>query len=289
MTPVNGPDFICIGMAKAGTGWFYDQLSHHPDFWMPPAKELHYLDRDISKLKNSIRLLREWDVISRRAERKGFSWGERERAFLEDVVSCAGQPMDIVRYAGFYRHKGDLLSGDTSPGYCMLEDGVIGEIAVKLPLTKIVLLVRDPIARIWSRICMAERNGQFDVSLLDDPPRFAAFLRKRPAVRAKSFASAIIRRWSSHYPADGRFRVFLFDDIARRPAETLQAILGFVGADPSKPGQLPPDHNPKSNARKMQMPGAIRDILIEYLGDDVRECASLLGGAASAWPSLYSL
>jgi hypothetical protein len=76
-------------------------------------------------------------------------------------------------------------------------------------------------------------------------------------------ASAIIRRWSSHYPADGRFRVFLFDDIARRPAETLQAILGFVGADLSKPGQLPPDHNPKSKVRKMQMPGTIRDILIE--------------------------
>jgi hypothetical protein len=94
-------------------------------------------------------------------------------------------------------------------------------------------------------------------------------------------ASAIIRRWSSHYPADGRFRVFLFDDIASRPAETLQAILGFVGADPSKPGQLPPDHNPKSKARKMQMPGTIRNILIEYLADDVRECVSLLGGAAS--------
>jgi hypothetical protein len=95
--------------------------------------------------------------------------------------------------------------------------------------------------------------------------------------------------WSSHYPADGRFRIFLFDDIASRPAETLQAILGFVGADLSKPGQLPPDHNPKSKARKMQMPGTIRDILIEYLADDVRECTSLLGGAASGWPLLYRL
>ena len=39
-----GPDFICIGMQKAGTGWAYDQLQYHPDFWMPPVKEIHYLD-----------------------------------------------------------------------------------------------------------------------------------------------------------------------------------------------------------------------------------------------------
>src|SRR3954467_511239 len=141
MTPVDGPDFICIGMPKAGTGWFYDQLSHHPDFWMPPAKELHYLDRTVPRLKNSRQLLEKWEIMAERAERHGFAWGEPERAFLEDVVSCAGQPMDIARYARLFRHKGDLLSGDTSPGYCTLTEDVVAEIAAKLPLTKIVLLV----------------------------------------------------------------------------------------------------------------------------------------------------
>src|SRR6476660_1146062 len=108
---VTGPDFICIGMPKAGTGWFYDQLSHHPDFWMPPAKELHYLDRPVPKLKNSVRLLETWDVIARRGGRRGLAWGERERAFLVDAAACAGQPMNIERYAALFRHKGDFLSG----------------------------------------------------------------------------------------------------------------------------------------------------------------------------------
>jgi hypothetical protein len=289
MTPVDGPDFLCIGMPKAATGWFYDQLSHHPDFWMPPAKELHYLDRDIPKLKNSRRLLENWETMAARAERQEFPWGERERAFLEEVVSCAGQPRDIARYARLFRHKGDLLSGDTSPGYCIVDDEVIREIAAMLPQTRIVLLVRDPIDRVWSRICMAERDGKFDVSMLDDLPKFAKFIRTKRAIHEKSFASVIIRRWSSHYPPKGRFRVFLFDDIACRPAETLQEILAFVGADPSKAGSLPPDHNAKSNTRKMTMPEHIRDVLIEYLGDEVRACAAMLGGAASAWPSRYGL
>ena len=39
-----GPDFICIGAQKAGTRWLFDQLAFHPGFWMPPIKELHYLN-----------------------------------------------------------------------------------------------------------------------------------------------------------------------------------------------------------------------------------------------------
>src|SRR5690242_8404543 len=38
------PDFLCVGAQKAGTSWLYRQLEPHPDFWMPPVKELHYLD-----------------------------------------------------------------------------------------------------------------------------------------------------------------------------------------------------------------------------------------------------
>jgi len=36
-----GPDVICIGMEKAGTGWLYDQLAHADGAWMPPIKELN--------------------------------------------------------------------------------------------------------------------------------------------------------------------------------------------------------------------------------------------------------
>ena len=42
---IAGPNFLCIGAQKAGTGWLYEQLRSHSDFWMPPLKELHYFDR----------------------------------------------------------------------------------------------------------------------------------------------------------------------------------------------------------------------------------------------------
>jgi hypothetical protein len=39
------PDFFCVGAQKGGTSWLYQQLQSHPDFWMPPIKELHYFDK----------------------------------------------------------------------------------------------------------------------------------------------------------------------------------------------------------------------------------------------------
>lgn len=288
MTVASGPNFICIGMAKAGTRWLYDQLDHHPDFWMPPVKELHYLNREVPKLNNALELLQKWDAIAERAQKQGFEWGERERAFAEELASFAGQPMDIARYARLFRHKGDRLSGDISPGYSSVGDNAAAKIAAGLPATKILLLVREPIARVWSRICMSEREGSFDVSLLDDAARFAAFLERKRYIQGRSLPTEIVRRWSALLP-DDHFRAILFDDIVRRPTETIHEILGFIGADRSREIGLAPDHNRKSNVRKIEMPGRIRDVLVEHFADEIRACASLLGGAARSWPSLYGL
>src|SRR5438094_6624595 len=63
------PDFLCVGAQKAGTSWLYRQLEPHPDFWMPPVKELHYLDN----LNRARRF---------HAPRRG---DERDASFLEDM------------------------------------------------------------------------------------------------------------------------------------------------------------------------------------------------------------
>ena len=48
----NGPDFICIGLQKAGSRWLYEQLREHPDFWMPPIKELRFFNGNVDKEAN---------------------------------------------------------------------------------------------------------------------------------------------------------------------------------------------------------------------------------------------
>src|SRR6266853_549302 len=104
------PDFLCVGIHKGGTTWLYQQLDSHPDFWMPPLKELHYFDQ-LGKVQR---------LASPRCR------DERDVRFLESMKSLAAKPyMDLEHYAQLFESKGPLLSGDISPNYSTLSGGVI--------------------------------------------------------------------------------------------------------------------------------------------------------------------
>ena len=101
---VEGPDFLCIGMSKAGTGWLYLQLRYHPDFWMPPIKELQYLDREVPKVAKAKRLLiRHTEFSARRLEKKRI--GKSEIQFTEELCAAHGEPMNLDFYASIFRFK----------------------------------------------------------------------------------------------------------------------------------------------------------------------------------------
>src|SRR6201987_4886933 len=91
------PDFLCVGAHKSGTTWLYQQLDSHPDFWMPPVKELHYLDQLSRVQRTSSPRCRD----------------ERDLRFLENIrILSAKQHMDLERYAQLFEPKASLLSGD---------------------------------------------------------------------------------------------------------------------------------------------------------------------------------
>src|SRR5215467_5347679 len=155
MKPIEGPDFICVGMPKAGTGWLYDQLQTHPDFWMPPVKELLYLNREISHIPvggkrggQGLRLQEEpTEEREGRKERPRQVPRDaaRDSGFLRVAQHANGKPMDIERYVSLFRFKGDLLSGDISPMYTELDTAVIEKLRTRLPGTKLIMIAREPI------------------------------------------------------------------------------------------------------------------------------------------------
>src|SRR6266699_2882921 len=99
------PDFLCVGAQKGGTSWLYRQLEPHPDFWMPPVKELHYFN-ELSKTPS---------VASARAR------DDRDRSFLESIRRLSARSyIDLDDYARLFAPKGSLISGDITPAYSML-------------------------------------------------------------------------------------------------------------------------------------------------------------------------
>lgn len=292
MPTVTGPDFICIGMPKAGTGWLFDQLQHHADFWIPAVKEIHYLDREVPKLSNAKRQFARFKKSQRRSRKRKSTrrpFDGRDDAFLSELTALADQPMDIARYAHVFRLKGDLLSGDITPAYSALEAETIAEIGRQLPDVRIVFLVRDPVARAWSQICMAHRAERFDVGLLKSETGFREYLQSWKHIKGLSFPAKIINRWKENAP-NVKFRHFFFDDIPTQPEVVRRDIIEFLGGDPEKPsGEIPANLNRKSKAAKLDLPDSAKAVLVEHFADELRQCANQLGGHAVKWAQNYGV
>jgi hypothetical protein len=293
MSTVEGPDFICIGMPKAGTAWLFDQLKFHPDFWLPPVKELGYLSRSKPRLKSARKFHERGranpEHYRKRRGRNRQAWEQRDFQFLEDAVALAGKDRDIGRYASLFRHKGEQKSGDITPGYSLMSEDAIAEIAERLPQLKVIYLIREPIARLWSHINLFYNDDKFDSDLLKDAAAFADFLDGHGTLLEHSLATHTLERWKNAAPALS-FRHFFFDDIANSPDRTRHEILDFIGADPDKPSaNLPPGYNRKSGKARLVMSDAIRAVMRDRLADEIRACAAVLGGPARDWPALYGL
>jgi hypothetical protein len=305
MPRMEGPDFICVGMPKAGTGWLYDQLEAHPDFWMPPVKELVYLNyrhpplgfvddkgrvfrrrRDRKpRVQNETMPDRRPTTAERLIHRDPLD--ERDSAFLRYASTGRGKPRDLEFYASLFQFKGGLLSGDITPPYCNLREDAIAKVAQRFPSARILLLVRDPIARAWSRICMAHEGGNLDTALLDNAESLRAFLQETHRVGGLR-ATAVCERWRKAAPSMA-FQFFFFDEIAAAPEKIRRDILRFLGADPEKKsGAIPPDYNRKAKT-KLEMTRPARDVLVDHFQDELKASADIFGGPACAWPSTYGL
>jgi sulfotransferase family protein len=266
-----GPDFLCIGAHKAGTTWLYQQLDSHPDFWMPPVKELHYFDQ-LSR-------------VQRAAQPR--CRDERDRRFLERLTSLsAKQGIDLENYGRLFEPKGSLLSGDISPNYSTLTNKVIQQVVGYFQNLKVIFLARDPVERVWSHLSMEVHYHQiepFDVTNIDEVNR--NLLRRGMLLR--SYPSAVVARWKRHVHPE-QFHVYFFDDLQSNPTELRRSILRFLCADPNKPGsRLSADYNSWTSMEKLPLTNKVRSHLARFFKKELKICAARLGGPARDWPARY--
>ena len=265
------PDFLCVGAQKAGTSWLYWQLEPHPDFWMPPVKELHYL--------NTLNRTRRFHPPR--------SKDECDYCFLEGMKNLSAQSyIDLQNYGELFRHKGALLSGDISPAYSTLSDEVIERVVNYFPNMKVIFLARDPVERAWSQLSMGVRLGmisRFDATDAEEVIRNLL----NPGVLARSHPSKTVARWK-RYVRPENFSVYFFDDLKENPAELRRLILRFLGGDPDKPsGGLKPHDNNDAGREKLRLTAKVRGRMAQFFEHELKACAVELGGRAKSWPARY--
>jgi hypothetical protein len=116
---VGPPDFVGVGVQKAGTSWWSALIHEHPAVERSGGrpKELHYFDTF-------------WEE----------SFGARE----------------VERYARYFPRPDGALSGEWTPGY-IIDFWTPGLLAKAAPDTRILVLLRDPIERLRSGL--AHQSG----------------------------------------------------------------------------------------------------------------------------------
>lgn len=267
----HGPDFICVGMEKAGTGWLHDQISKSAGAWMTPIKELNYFHGEPFTGFN----LRRLDHLARLPD-----LSDRDRAFVRVFGEGRLHGKNDAWYRALFANKNGLVSGDVSPNYAMATGAEIAGALRQCPDARYVFLVRHPVRRLWSALCMRVRKAQMKPEDLAAWPSVAAALA-RPDIQARAYPTRIWANWAAAVPT-GALRHWFLEDIAETPGRVREEVLAFVGLEGARVA-LAPDYNRKKEAWKVPMPPDIEARLADAFAEEIRACAAVFGGRALEW------
>jgi hypothetical protein len=225
------PHFLCIGAQKAGTTWLHQNLSRQPGIWLPPVKELHFLDHRgpslVQRLTGRRTHLRHARAYAN-AVLLGYVRGRTSLDDAKQALRLGYGVRDWDWYESLFPADPALICGEVCPGYARLPNEVIARIVERNPRVRVLYLLRDPIDRAWSGLAMHFRKAPG--ASVDGVEADAIVGR---LVRAKSFTHCEykenIERWQQHLPAEQLY-VGFFERIASEPAAYLTDVLSFLGA-----------------------------------------------------------
>ncbi|WP_170334092.1 sulfotransferase [Ruegeria arenilitoris] len=319
-----GPDFLCIGLQKAGTRTLQQILSLDDRYWMPLVKEFHHFDgSEIPKrherqqklydalqaggIRLSLLNARRTREGLRKVDDRDLQFLKKSRSYLENGC-CDADYLDMFSL----KPKG-AITGDITPGYSRLERTDVQRVHSLLPHAKIVLLLRDPISRAWSAINMRlrrETRGNLIRIRSQQQARMEELLKSSRGQKIvdqetitpplNSQPSEIYRVWRDIYGEDA-IRVFSLEEIISSPkgiSEEIHAtVTGEQGSGSKwsmehrldKDKNLIPSPNEKGGTAQVSLQGEIKARLIEAYADEIQKSAAMFGERATGWAAKYGL
>jgi len=117
---VGPPDFVGIGVQKAGTTWWYELLAAHPGVYARP--EIH-----------------------------------KERHFLARFSTASFGPEEVRAYHGWFPRLPGTLAGEWTPDYLYFP-WVAPLLARSAPEARLLVMLRDPVERFRSGLAHQRRH-----------------------------------------------------------------------------------------------------------------------------------
>lgn len=193
------PNFLVIGVQKAGTTSIYRYLRQHPQVYMSRVKETNFLERD-------------WTDLTTPKVKK-----PKKIDTLEKYVALFDNVQD------------ELAIGEASPNYLFHYKTSIPTIYNLVPHAKLVVILRNPIERAYSDYLMHVRDAINGV----DCRSLSEQASKRPITShqiRKGFYAEPLQAFMNQFGADN-VKVCLYDDLVQDPVGMMQGIYRFIGVD----------------------------------------------------------
>lgn len=279
-TAVLGPDFLCIGAQRSGTTWLYENLKGHPDFDMPPHKEIHYFNKREERVFSwkSIFFLKKRVLFKSRAQDNFHSLSFRTLKWDLRYLFCA-------RNDDWYRvlltGLPGKLRGDISPAYSTLDICDVKRIGDILPSVKVIFLLRNPMSRAWSHAKMDFTNfGKIDIASVT-LQEFVSHFESSASLLRTDYARTL-RIWESVI-APERMYIGFFDDIVRRPKMLLTDICNFLGASSDEVNNLPLTNVRINESTMCEAPAEIALYLTTKYQDSLVALYQRFGWRVKSW------
>lgn len=205
------PTFLVIGAARCGTTALTRALGQHPDVFITTPKEPHF--------------------FAFAGEPAHFTGPGDDEMINRSIVTSPTDYAVLFSRAGNTAHRGD---GSVSTLY--YHDRAVDNIVRYAPDAKLIVMLRDPVARAYSSYLYLRGRGwetstTFEDGLRAEADRTKAGWHHMWRYRALGQYAAQLTPFIERLGRD-RLHVIVHDDFASRPQETMRGVQAFLGLDP---------------------------------------------------------
>jgi len=239
------PTFIIPGAHKSGTTALWAYLDEHPQICMSRPKEPHFFTKVEGVLGTGVK---------KPGYRRPLTWN-RGLAWYKSLFQDCGN----VPFRG--EASADYFSAPDSPAL----------IKAFIPDVRLVILLRDPVDRLYSHYWHDQRLGY-------DFPDFEMSVRENHLIFQYYFDISRYRMHLENFFAEfsmDQTLILLHSDLNKEPVETLRKVYRFIGCDPDfLPSSIGKRFNPQMRPKFRRLERMINEFrclpIIQSLPDRYR-------------------
>ena len=202
-------DFFCVGVAKAGTTTLHDLLSLQDGISLPRRKETNYFSF-------------------------GMSGTPTFAGPLDDSSVNRTTVTSFEEYIEDFDVKQDCLIGEICPSYSL--DGAAVNIHAHNPDAKIIILLREPVARAYSNYQHLVRDGReqasFEDALAAESDRLARGWEWFWGLKRNSLYYNFVKKYIEIF-GEGNVKTLFFEDFVKNQELHVKVVMDFIGLDPA--------------------------------------------------------